>query len=164
MPPVPPSGFRHWIFQYHLPHINPNRCAQAIQKWQTYDKFHYYNVLLFQVVDAAKEHMLTVTTERSVYWEACKSSLQAVKDNCTSGGSFSLPAPGSMVSPVSNDINILYSFDMAQQVYFKSSTYFPIHRCIISVTHFSLAQCISWPPDMCSVWDMVKSYTMPGRI
>ena len=60
--------------------------------------------------------MLTVTTERSVYQEACKSSRQAVKDNFTSGGSFSLPAPGSIVSPVSNDIKIHYSFDMAQQV------------------------------------------------
>ena len=61
--------------------------------------------------------MLTVTTERSVYREVCKSSQQAVKANFTSGGIFSLSVPGSMVSPVSNDIKIHYSFDMAQQVH-----------------------------------------------
>ena len=59
------------------------------------------------MIGGAKGHMSTVTTERSVYREVCKSLRQAIKDRFTSGGNFSPPAPESMVSPVSNDIKII---------------------------------------------------------
>ena len=102
------------------------------------------------MIDGAKDHMTTVTTERSVYREVCKSSRQAMKDSFTSAGNFSPPAPGSMVSPVSNDIKIHYSFDMAQQVHSKCILFYYLHsnrRCTIPVIHFSPAQYTSSPPE-----------------
>ena len=111
--------------------------------------------------------MTTVTTERSVYREVCKSSRQAMKDSFTSGGNFSPPAPGSMVSPVSNDIKIHYSFDMAQQVHSKCILFYYLHsnrRCTIPVIHFSPAQYIFLPQKMCRVRGMLWGHTTPGRI
>ena len=80
------------------------------------------------MIDAAKDHMSTVTMERSLYREVCKSSRQIIKDTFTCGGSLHIPAPGSLVAPLSNDIKIHYSFDMAQQVYTLSMNYFTTHH------------------------------------
>ena len=61
--------------------------------------------------------MSTVTSERSLYREACKSSREAVKAYFKSGETFNPPSPGSMVTPASNNVKVHYSFDMAQQVH-----------------------------------------------
>lgn len=68
------------------------------------------------MIDAARDHMATVTVERSLYREVCKSSREAVKSHFTSEGGYNPPAPASLIAPASNDVKIHYSFDMAQQV------------------------------------------------
>ena len=111
--------------------------------------------------------MTVVTTERSVYREVCKSSRQAMKDSFTSAGNFSPPAPGSMLSPVSNDIKIHYSFDMAQQVHSKCILFYYLHsnrRCTIPVIHFSPAQYISSPPENVPCLGYAVRPSTPGRI
>ena len=96
-------------------------------------KAHYYNVITivqtyhlwtltvshrcFQVIDAARDHMSTVTSERSLYREVYKSSREAVKAYFKSGETFNPPAPGSLIAPASNHVKVHYSFDMAQQVH-----------------------------------------------
>ena len=96
--------------------------------------------------------MLTVTTERSVYQEAYKSSQQVVKNN------FSLPAPGSMVLPVSNDIKGHYSFDIAQQVNLKSIMFWYLLLIIGALSQWPISawSCVFLDPKkMCSVWGML---------
>ena len=91
------------------------------------------------MIDAAKDHMSTVTTERSLYRDACMSSRKAVKDHFTSEGSFNTPAPGSLVAPCSNHIKIHYSFDMAQQVFIQNAL------CVLT-THIQITGALSQRP------------------
>ena len=111
--------------------------------------------------------MSTVTTKRSLYREVCKSSRQIVKDTFTCGGSLRIPAPGSLVAPLSNDIKIHYSFDMAQQVYTLSMNYFTTHhsnyRCTILAIHFSLALSTFFNPRKCAVFG-VSCEAIPRQV
>ena len=102
-----------------------------------------------------------------MYSKVCKSSRQAMKDTFTSQGSFGPPAPVSMVSTVSNDIKIHYSFDMAQQVHSKCTLFHYLHsnrRCTNQWPISVWSSILPYPQKICHVWGMLWGHTTPGRI
>ena len=73
-------------------------------------------ITFIQTIDKAKDHLEIVTTERSLYRDACKSSREALKAAFTEGDLFQPPPPLSYSPPKSHQMTVHYSFDMAQQV------------------------------------------------
>jgi len=69
-----------------------------------------------QIIDEAKAHLQTVTTERSLYRSVCKSSRETLKSVFSEADLFQPPSPSSYQQPMSHEMTVHYSFDMAQQV------------------------------------------------
>jgi len=103
-------------------------------------------ITISQIIDKAKVHLETVTSERSLYRSACKSSRDSLKTMFTAADVFQPPSPSSFLSPKSHNITVHYSFDMAQQVKKTTSvhTCISVIRFIIPVIHCSLAQFTFW--------------------
>ena len=101
---------------------------------------------LLQVISLARDHLKIVSEERTAYRTICKTTRQNLKDQFEVDGTLQLPAPGSMIPPMSTEVKMHYSFDMAQQVKLFTVTYthtFVSNRCIIQVTLSNQDQCTS---------------------
>ena len=66
----------------------------------------------------AEEHLELATQERSYYKNAIETSKEAPKKTFTVDDQFHVPPVGSCLPPESRDIEMHFSFDMAQQVGF----------------------------------------------
>jgi len=66
-----------------------------------------------QIIDKAKAHLQTVTTERSLYRSVCKSSRETLKSVFSEANLFQPPSPSSYQQPMSHEMTVHYSFDMA---------------------------------------------------
>jgi len=69
-----------------------------------------------QTIKQAENHLLDVTTERSVYKATLDKAKSSIVTHFSSNGEFSPPPPGADRPPNSTPIEAHYSFDMAQQV------------------------------------------------
>ena len=70
-----------------------------------------------QTIKQAEQHLLDVTTERSVY----KAALDKAKSSIVApNGEFSPPPPGAERPSNTTPIEAHYSFDMAQQVFYPN--------------------------------------------
>jgi len=73
-----------------------------------------------QTIKQAEQHLLDVTTERSVYKAALDKAKASIVTHFSSNGEFSPPPPGADRPPNSTPIEAHYSFDMAQQVFYPN--------------------------------------------
>ena len=64
----------------------------------------------------AEEHLRLATQERSFYRNAIETSKEVLKETFTTDGHLTVPPTGSCFPPASRDIEMHFSFDMAQQV------------------------------------------------
>ena len=71
-------------------------------------------------IASAQEHLDIVTLERSYYKTLCDTCRVEVKQHFTVDGQFQAPPLFSRIPPNSNDIQVHYSFDYAQQVHFPA--------------------------------------------
>jgi len=65
------------------------------------------------VISLAKKHLKVVSEERNAYRAICTTARQNIKEQFEVEGP---PAPGSIIPPMSTEMKMHYSFDMAQQV------------------------------------------------
>ena len=73
-----------------------------------------------QTIKQAEQHLLDVTTERSVYKAALDKAKASIVTHFSSNGEFSPPPPGADRPSNSTPIEAHYSFDMAQQVFYPN--------------------------------------------
>ena len=66
----------------------------------------------------AEEHLQLATQERSYYKNAIETSKEVLKKTFTVNDQLHVPPVGSCLQPASQDIEMHFSFDMAQQVGF----------------------------------------------
>ena len=85
-------------------------------------KIQYYNMggiiicIESQVLKDAQEHLRLATQERSYYRSAIEASKQVLRNTFTVDGSLQVPPVGSCLPPLSHEIEMHFSLDMAQQV------------------------------------------------
>lgn len=111
-----------------------NKSAEEKSKVQiVYTIFKHVTFMLFKAIKSAEEHIGLVQKERAHYRECLDTSSTNFE------ASFPVvPQPGSCLPANSTDTAIHYSFDMAQQVHFKSngtSKHTFIFYCSISKLH-----------------------------
>lgn len=73
-----------------------------------------------QTIKQAENHLLDVTTERSVYQSALETAKKSVVPYFTEDSTFSPPPPAAQVPTNTAPISAHYSFDMAQQVFYPN--------------------------------------------
>ena len=66
------------------------------------------------------EHLLNVTTERSLYKGALDKAKSSIVTHFSSNGEFSPPSPGAKRAFNGTPIEAHYSFDMAQHVFYPN--------------------------------------------
>ena len=69
-----------------------------------------------QVLKDAGEHLRLATQERSYYRSAIEASKEVLRTTFTVDGSLRVPPVGSCLPPLSHEIEMHFSLDMAQQV------------------------------------------------
>ena len=111
-------------------------------QFPTFDNSILLILMIFcsQIIDEAKVHLETVTMERSLYWNACKSSRDTLKAVFTAQDLLQPPSPSSYSPPKSHEMTVYYSFDMAQQVKYViiiHTLHFTTNRFTIAVIHSS---------------------------
>ena len=69
-----------------------------------------------QVLKDAEEHLRLATQERSYYGSAIEASKEVLRNTFAVDGSLQVPPVGSCLPPLSHEIEMHFSLDMAQQV------------------------------------------------
>ena len=73
-----------------------------------------------QTIRQAEQHLVDVTTERSLYKGALDKAKSSIVTHFSSNGEFSPPSPGAKRAFNGTPIEAHYSFDMAQQVFYPN--------------------------------------------
>ena len=105
---------KHVYTQIHLPtltHTHTTHIQEIIFK----------NYFYLQALHRTEEHLMLVTQERSLYRNEVERSREAVHVHFGQEGVFVPPTPNRVIAPATNPINVHYSFDFAQQVYYPSN-------------------------------------------
>ena len=110
-----------WVHQQNSVVIMRAANINELAKSQV-TKLQYYNMggiiicIESQVLKDAEEHLRLATQERSYYRSAIEASKEVLRHTFTVNGSLQVPPVGSCLPPLSHDIEMHFSLDMAQQV------------------------------------------------
>ena len=101
----------------HTPYIHhtPESAKSQVTKLQYYNMGGVIIRIESQVLKHAEKHLRLATQERSYYRSAIEASNEVLRHTFTIDGSLQVPPVCSCLSPLSQDIEMHFSLDMAQQ-------------------------------------------------
>ena len=94
----------------------PEPAKSQVTKIQYYNMGGIINCIESQVLKDAEEHLRLATQERSYYRSVTEASKEVLRNTLTVDGSLQVPPVGSCLPPLSHEIEMHFSLDMAQQV------------------------------------------------
>jgi len=102
-----------------------------------------------QTIKQAEQHLLDVTTDRSVYKAALDKAKASIVTHFSSNGKFSPPPPGADRPPNSTPIEAHYSFDMAQQVFYPNDPLQPV---------------FPHTAEVCYIWGVLRGHPTSDKL
>ena len=94
----------------------PESAKSQVTKLQYYHMGGIIIRIESQVLKDAQKHLCLATQERSYYRSAIEASKEVLRHTFTIDGSLQIPPVGSCLPPLSQDIEMHFSLDTAQQV------------------------------------------------